>query len=148
MSKFMQAFLTGLFFTFLLDFLLFLGIFINYIQKLDIELYYNILFADNQSIIVFLIFSFIIGYLVIYNKNTKITLSITLVFFVFASLSLIPTIGYRIGEMLLMKKNVSYKSLRYTFTGNAYYDGRKNIVFYDNQLKKVIILKKDTLQKY
>ena len=50
MSKSVQALLSGLFITFLLDFFLFLGIFQNYIRVHEIDLYYNILFVDNQSI--------------------------------------------------------------------------------------------------
>ena len=147
MSKVFQAFLTGLFFTFLLDFLLSLGVFLNYIQFLEIDLYYNILFADNQNIIVFLLFTSIIGYLITYVKNTKIVLSSILFLFILAGSSLIPKVGYEIGKKLLMKTNVTYKEKRYSFTGDAYYDGRKTITFYDYELKKVIVLQKDKLIK-
>ena len=56
MNKLFQAFLTGVFFTFILDFFLFLGIFLNYIKYYEIDLYYNILFADHQNIYIYLIF--------------------------------------------------------------------------------------------
>jgi len=50
MSKLIQAFLAGIFFTFFLDFFIFLGILLHYINFYEIDLYYNILFADNQNI--------------------------------------------------------------------------------------------------
>jgi len=147
MSKIFQAFLSGLFFTFLLDFLLFLGIFLNYIQFLEIDLYYNILFADNQNIIIFLVFTSIIGYLITYVKNISITFGTILFMFILTSSSLIPKVGYEIGKALLMKTNVTYKEVRYSFTGDAYYNGRKDITFFDYELKKVIILHKKDLIK-
>ena len=148
MSKIFQAFLTGIFFTFLLDFLLFLGIFLNYIKPLEINLYYNILFADNQNIIIFLFFSVFIGYLITYIKNVKITFSIISLVFLIVTSGLIPNIGYKIGELLLMKKNVTYKNNRYTFIGDAYYIGRDKITFYDYELKKIILLKKKELKNF
>jgi len=147
MSKLFQALLTGLFFTFLLDFLLFLGIFLNYIRFLEIDVYYNILFADNQNIIVFLFFTIVIGYLITYVKNVYITFITIVSVFIIIGLTLIPTIGYEVGKTLLMKKNVIYKDKKYTFIGDSYYNGRKNITFYDYELKKVIILNKKDLIK-
>ena len=147
MSKVVQAFLSGLFFTFLLDFLLFLDIFLNYIKPLEIELYYNVLFADNQNIIIFLLFTTIIGYLITYVKSSKITFSIIFTFFLFVGAGLIPQVGYKFGEVLLMKKDVVYKDAKHTFVGNVYYNGRKSIIFYDSELKKAITLEKSKLIK-
>jgi hypothetical protein len=70
MTKLFQAFLTGAFFTFILDFFLFLGMKLNYIDKHNIDLYYNIFFADNQNIFIYGFFTLLIGYLVIYVANT------------------------------------------------------------------------------
>ena len=50
MSKLIQALLTGIFITFILDFFIFLGIKQNYIDFYEIDVYYNILFADHQNI--------------------------------------------------------------------------------------------------
>ncbi|MBN2781899.1 MAG: hypothetical protein JXQ66_01515 [Campylobacterales bacterium] len=145
MSKLFQAILTGVFFAFILDFTLFLGIFLNYIKALNIELFYNILFADNQNIYIFLAFSGLIGYLIIYVKNIKIVLTSMGVLFSFALFSLIPTIGYNIGELFFMKKNVTFKDKKYRFIGDIYYDGRAKITFYDYELKKTILLDKKDL---
>lgn len=147
MSKLVQAFLSGLFFTFIIDFLLFLGIFIHYIQFLEIDIFYNILFADNQNMILFFAISIFTGYLIIYLENTKINLIILGSLFLVVLLSLIPYIGYNVGKIILMKQNVTYQDARHTFNGDAYYDGRKTITFYDYELKRVIILQKKDLIK-
>jgi len=146
MSKFIQAFLTGIFFTFILDFFLFLGIKQNYTDFYEVGVYYNILFADHQNIIIFAIFSIIIGTLVIYINNTKLAVIILSTLFFFSVSTLIPTIGHKVGEILLMKKNVTYKNNTYTFTGDVYYDGRDKITFYDYELKKTILLDKKELK--
>ena len=146
MSKFFQALLTGIFFTFILDFFIFLGIKLNYIDFYEIDLYYNILFADNQSFILYTIFSAIIGYVVIYVNNNKVSAIILGILLFITSLTLISPIGYQLGEMMFMQKNVTLQDERLTYVGDIYYDGRKRVTFYDYNLKKVINLDKNRLK--
>ena len=145
MTKLFQAFLTGIFFTFILDFFIFLGIKLNYIDFYNIDLYYNILFADHQNIYLFSIFSIIIGYVVIYVDNNKISTVILGALFAVVSLGLIKPVGNSLGELMLMSKNITLQDSRHTYIGDIYYDGRKKITFYDYELKKVIILDKKRL---
>jgi len=147
MSKFFQAFLTGIFFTFLIDFFLFLGIKLNYINHYDIDVYYNILFADHQNIFVYLLSSLLLGFIIVYISNKKVTIITFVLLFILSLSSLIPFVGYNLGELLLMKKDVTLKDSRYTYVGNIYYIGRKNITFYDKEIKKIIILDKKELIK-
>ena len=146
MSKFFQALLTGMFFTFILDFFIILGIKLNYIDFYDIEVYYNILFADNQSFILYAIFSAIIGYLIIYVNNNKLSAIILGILFSIAALTLVPQIGHKLGEMILMQKNTTLQDERHTYVGDIYYDGRERVTFYDYNLKKVINLDKTRLK--
>jgi hypothetical protein len=144
MSKLIQALLSGMFFTFIMDFFLFLGIKENYIDPHNIEVYYNILFADHQNIFIFLFFTLVVGYLIMYT-TTKIAL-ISVGFMTVLSLStLIPPVGNAVGETLLMKKNVTIKTDKFFYHGDIYYDGRKNVTFFDYELKKVIILDKNKI---
>jgi hypothetical protein len=145
MTKAFQAFLTGIFFTFILDFFIFLGIKLHYIDFYHINLYYNILFADHQNIYLFSIFSVLIGYLVIYVDNNKTSTIILGALFAIVSLGLIKPVGNNLGELMLMSKNITLKDAKYSYIGNIYYDGRKKITFYDYELKKVIILDKKRL---
>ncbi|MFK5937837.1 MAG: hypothetical protein QM497_05500 [Sulfurimonas sp.] len=145
MSKFFQAFLTGIFFTFILDFFIFLGIKLNYIDFYNIDLYYNILFADHQNIYLYTIFSILIGYVVIYTDNNKTSTILLAALFAIVSLSLIKPIGHSLGELMLMTKNITLQDSRHTYIGDKYYDGRKKITFYDYELKKVILLDKKRL---
>ena len=146
MTKAFQAFFAGLLFTFILDFFLFLGIKQNYIDFYEIDLYYNILFADNQNIYIYTAFTVILGYLVMY-VNSKITVSIAAVLFAFVSLTLIEPIGNSVGEMILMKKNVTLNDKKYTYQGAILYNGRTEITFYDDELKRIILLNKKDLKQ-
>ncbi len=146
MSKLFQAFLSGLFFTYFIDFFLFLGIKINYIDFYEIDLYYNILFADNQNIYLFLLSTFIIGYFVIYNNSTKLKVSFIGILFFLSTLTLVSPIGHKVGELLFMKKNITLKESKHIFIGNQYYNGRNEIYFYDYELQKIIILNKKELK--
>ena len=147
MSKVFQALFTGMFIVFFLDFFLFLGIEFNYIKFYEIEVYYNILFADHQSAFIFFTLSGILGFLVTYINNTKLSLSIISILAVLSLSSLIPSIGHSIGSVLLMKTNTTLKNSKYTFVGDIYYDGRQKITFYDYELQKIIILEKKDLIK-
>jgi len=145
MSKFIQALLSGVFFTFILDFFLFLGIKQNYIDTKEIPVYYNILFADNQNIFIFLIFSILIGYLTIYISN-KTTIVIIGVMFMLTFSTLIPSIGESVGSLILQKKDVTIKNTKYTYHGDIYYIGRNTLYMYDYRFKKVLYLDKQTIK--
>ncbi|WP_324171021.1 hypothetical protein [Sulfurimonas sp.] len=147
MTKLFQAFLTGIFFTFILDFFLFLGIKQGYIDLYNIDLYYNILFADHQNIFIYTLVSAILGFIIIYINSNKLSFIVVGVLFTLSLSTLIPSIGHSVGEMLLMKKNVVLKDKKHTFYGDIYYDGRTQINFYDNELKKIILLDKKDLIK-
>lgn len=141
MSKLIQAFLSGVFFTYFIDFFFFLGVKQNYIDFFEINLYYNILFADNQNIFIFLLTTIFLGYVTIYIKSNFLSVIIVLTLFLIGASTNIPSIGYMVGEKLFMNKNVTYRNLRHTFTGDVYYKGRKEITFYDYELKRIIFLK-------
>jgi len=142
MSKLIQSFLSGVFFTFILDFFIILGVKINYIEVHNIDVYYNILFADHQNIFVFLFFTIIIGYLITYSSTKVALISIGTMFLISFS-TLVSPIGYKVGETLLMQKNTTIKTERFSYNGDIYYNGRKKITFYDYKLKRVIILDKN-----
>lgn len=146
MSKLFQALLTGIFFTFILDFFIFLGIKMNYIDFYEIDLYYNILFADNQCFILYAFVSALIGYLVIYLNNNKISAIVLGTMFAAVALTLIPPIGHKLGEIIFMTQNTSLQDSRHTYRGDIYYDGRNEITFYDYKLKKMITLDKNRLK--
>ncbi|QOP46066.1 hypothetical protein [Sulfurimonas paralvinellae] len=145
MSKIVQMILSGIFFTFILDFFLFLGIKENYIDAHGIKLYYNILFADNQNIFVFIIFTLIIGYVVMYLSNKTAIIIVSTLFLLSAS-TLIPPIGSFAGEILFMKKDITMRTDKFSYHGDILYSGRKKVTFYDHELKKVILLDKKTIQ--
>jgi len=145
MSKIVQMILSGIFFTFILDFFLFLGIKENYIDAHGIQLYYNILFADNQNIYIFTIFTLFIGYIVMYLSNKTAIIIVSTLFAITAS-TLIPPVGKMTGEMLFIKKSITINTDKFSYHGNLLYVGRKNIDFYDYELKKVIILDKNKIK--
>jgi len=145
MTKFFQAFLSGIFFTFILDFFVILGVEVNYIRPHHINIYYNILFADHQNILLFLSFTILIGYLTTYTSTKTALIGVgTLFLLTFATL--IPSVGERIGALILMKKDVTLQTKRFSYHGDIYYNGRKKITMYDYKLKKVIILNKNNLK--
>lgn len=147
MNKAIQAFLTGIFITFILDFFLFLGILLNYINFYNIELYYNILFADNQNGYLFFGLTLILGYIIVYLNNYKISLLVTGVLSFLVLLTLFQGIGHSVGEALFMKKDTILETAKRTYSGDILYDGRENITFYEHSLNKIIKISKKDLKK-
>ena len=146
MTKLLQALLVGMFITFIADYFIFLGIFLNYIHHYEIDVYYNILFWDYQNIYILIASAIIFAIISTYIANIKFTaISVGLLCLVSLS-TLIPSVGYMAGENILMKKNVTYHDDRHNFIGDVYYDGREEITFYDYELKKIILLDKKDLK--
>jgi len=147
MSKIFQALLTGVFFTFILDFFLFLGIQQHYINFYAIDIYYNILFVDNQNIFIYSFVSIFIGYLVIYLNSNKLSAIVLGMMFFLVSLTLHHDIGNFIAKKILMKENVTIQWKTHTYNGDIYYNGRDVITFYDYELKKFILLNKKDIKQ-
>lgn len=147
MNKAIQALLTGMFIVFILDFFLFLGILINYIDFYKVDLYYNILFADNQNGYLFFGLSIVLGFLVVYIKNYKISLGLIAVLSVATLSTLTQDIGHSVGESMFMTKNTTIKTSKRLYVGDIIYDGRQNITFYDYNFKKTVVLEKKDLIK-
>lgn len=147
MNKAIQAFLTGIFITFILDFFLFLGILLNYINFYNIELYYNILFADNQNGYLFFGLTFILGYIIVYLNNYKISLFVIGVLSFLVLLTLFQSIGHSVGEAIFMKKDTILETSKRTYSGDILYEGREHITFYEHNLNKIIKINKKDLKK-
>jgi ABC-type transport system involved in multi-copper enzyme maturation permease subunit len=147
MTKVIQAFLTGIFFTFILDFFLFLGIKLHYIDYYKIDVYYNILFADHQNIIVYLLMTAFIGYLTIYYARPKTAAAVLAGLFAAVLLTLAPPIGKAVGALLLLEKNQTLQDARYSYHGDIFYNDREHIYIYDDELQELLNLSKKDLKK-
>ena len=146
MSKIIQLILTGMLVTFILDFFLFLGIQLHYINYHEIDLYYNILFADNQNIYLWLFFTPLLGYVTLYLSNKMALLIVGSLFFL-TTLTLIPPIGKSVGEALFLQKESLLKTQRFSYRGDLLYSGRKNIYFYDYRLEKMLTFDKNRVKE-
>jgi len=146
-SKLVQALLTGTLITFILDFFIFLGIKQNYIDFYDINVYYNILFADHQNIYIFTLCSIFLGLMVSYFPSKNINLLILSILSLLSLSTLFSSVGYGVGEYMLMSKNQTFRDAKHSFVGDVYYNARENIIFYDYELEKIITLQKKDLIK-
>ena len=141
-SKLATAFIAGTFFAFFLDFFFILGLFLNYIQAQDIDVYYNVLFADHQSYLVFFSLVVIFGYLFLFFPSTKIATIIFGVCFALVNLTQIPSIGFQVGQMMFEKTNQIINEGEYTYIGKTVYEGRSTVWFYEEELEKIIEISK------
>ena len=146
-SKLMAALLAGMFFTFFLDFFFILGIFLNYIRPQEIDIYFNVLFADHQNIWLFSTGVVIFGYMFLFLKNTKIPVFVFIISFAFVNLVQIPSIGKDVGAMLLAQKDKVFTLGKHTYIGTIIYTGRDTVWFYDDELNKIITFKKEEISE-
>ena len=147
MIKAVQAFLAGIFFTFILDFFLFLGIHLHYINHYEIDVYYNVLFADHQSVLLYLAMTALLGYLSIYSDHPKRVALILAALFGAVLLTLLPPVGNLAGKTLLMEEDQTLYDSRYRYRGDVYYDGRDAVWIYDDELQRIVkLMKKDLKQ--
>lgn len=146
MSKLFQALLSGMFFTLILDFFLFLGLQLHYIEELEIDVYYNIFFVDNQNFLLFFFLSILLGYITLYLSN-KLSVFVVGILFILSLLTLIPSIGFQTGQMLFMQKDKTLYTNKFKYKGDIYYNGRKQIYFYDYKLEKMLRLEKNKIKE-
>lgn len=146
MSKIIQTILTGMLLTFIIDFFLFLGVQLHYINYYEIDLYYNILFADNQNIYLWLFFTALLGYVTLYLSNKTALIIVGGLFFL-ALLTLIPPIGKKAGEALFLQKDTILNTKKFSYRGDLLYSGRKNIYLYDYRLEKMLTFDKNRVKE-
>lgn len=144
--KLATAFIVGVFSAFLLDFFFILGLFLNYIQAQDIDVYYNILFADHQSYLVFFSLVVIFGYLFLFFPSPKIATIIFGACFAVVNLTQIPSIGFKAGQMMFEQTNKIIEEGKHTYIGRTVYEGRSTIWFYEEELKKLIEIQKQDMK--
>ena len=148
MSKAILALLVGIFVTFIMDFFLFLGMYLNYIKLYEIDVFYNILFADNQNFLYFIFSTLFYAVTLLYLDSKKIKIVILLLSSFIIILMLIPDISRSIADSTLMQKNARLQDSKYIYKGDIYYNGRSKIYIYDTEVSKMIILDKKEIKKW
>lgn len=145
MSAFIQAILSGIFFTLVFDFFIYLSIWFYYIQAQEIKEYFNPFFWDNQNIIllttVALFLSIVFG---VFNKIVKNSIiALLLIISLFATVY--QPFGFYLGELILKQDYTTFKDSRYTYHGYIIYEGRQEIYFYDTDVNQTFQLNKKDL---
>lgn len=143
MIKALQALLTGLFFTFLFDFSLFLGLKLHYIDAHGIKIFFNPFFVDNQNIVVLAVLTLFIGWIAIYQRSLKTALIVLTLLAVASVSSLVPPIGSKYGDALFRQPNQHINIAPHTYRGDILYVDRQKLYFFDTDLQRLITLPKD-----
>ena len=145
MSAIIQALLSGILFTMIYDFFIFLGIWFYYIQAQEIEEFFNPFFWDHQNLIILgssaLILSLVIGFL----KRPFLPLILGTLLIISLSATVVPSFGFYLGELVLKQEYITLKDARYTYHGYIIYEGRQEIYFYDNDVNQTFQLNKKDL---
>ncbi len=146
MSRAILALLVGIFVTFIMDFFLFLGIYLNYIKLYEIDVYYNVLFADNQNVLYFILSTLFYALSLLYLNSKTIKISILLLSSFITTLLLIPDVSRAVAASTLMQKNARLQDAKYIYKGDIYYNGRSKIYIYDTEVSKMIVLDKKEIK--
>jgi hypothetical protein len=130
----------GFIFISILDFLYFIGLQLNYFDFYKIDVYFNVLFFDNQNFYMLIPLSFIVGYILMYSKVSKPFLKLYVIVIILSTTTLYEPIGKSLGETVFLKDNQRFKFGSTTFSGATLYKGRTDIYIYRNDLAKTIKL--------
>lgn len=143
MIKALQAVLTGLFFTFIFDFSLFLGLKLHYIDAQGIKLYFNPFFVDNQNILIVVILTIFIGWITIYQRSVKSAIIVLSLLALSSVSALIPPIGGKMGDAIFRQTNQQITIAPHIYRGDIVYTDRHLIYFFDTDLQRIITLPKE-----
>lgn len=141
-----NSFFIGLAFVSLLDFLYFIGIKLNYFDFYKIREYFNVIFVDNQNFILLLLSCFIVGYLILYSKFSKLFTRIYIITIFLAASSIYEPIGRYFGVLEFMQKEQTFILGNSKFKGKILYKGRKYSYIYRDDLSKTIKLSNDEVK--
>ncbi len=88
----------GFIFISILDFLYFIGLKLNYFDLYNIDVYFNVLFFDNQNFYILIPLMFVIGYMLMYSAFAKIFMKIYIATILLFITTLYEPIGKSLGE--------------------------------------------------
>ncbi len=125
-TKWFNASLFGFLFLLFLDFILFVGLKLNYFDAYGIHEYFNTLFADNQPWWLLLL-SPLLGYAMLYLRHWKLFDKLYLILFLFTATTFYPPVGKRVGELLFMKQNQTVQLYGKTTKVDILYSARDGI---------------------
>ena len=139
-NRILGSLFMGLIFVSILDFLYFIGLKLNYFDFYKIDVYFNVLFVDNQNFYILLPLSFAIGYLLMYSPFVKVFMKIYIATILLFVTTIYEPIGKTLGESVFLKENQRYKLGSTTFSGATLYEGRDSIYIYRKEISKTIKL--------
>jgi len=139
-NRILGSFFMGFIFISILDFLYFIGLKLNYFDLYKIDVYFNVLFYDNQNFYLLIPLSFVVGYMLMYSPFIKLFMKIYIITILLFVTTLYEPIGKSLGESVFLKENQRYKLGSTTFSGDTLYEGRNNIYIYRKELAKTVKL--------
>jgi hypothetical protein len=138
--KFINSSLIGFVLVMLIEFLLFIGVKLNYFDYYNIKEFYNIIFFDNNPFIITFLLMPIVGYAFLYSKYSKIVESAYIVVLFLSFTTFYSHIGKKLGESFFRKDDLNFRVGKIVFQGSLLYNGRKMIYIYRKDIDKVIVL--------
>lgn len=125
--KLSNALFFGTIFVLLLDFLIFVGLKLNYFDFYGIDIYFNTLFVDNQPWLLLFFLSLALGYAMLYLRGNAIFDRIYIVLVIVSALLFYPPVGKALGERLFMEKGRSVEVLGKPMVVDILYRGRDRV---------------------
>ena len=137
-TKLFNALIFGSIFILLLDFLLFVGLKINYFDFYGIDEYFNVIFVDNQPYILLFILSIAFGYSMLYLRGSKIFDRIYIILILLFATTFYQPVAMRVGNFLFAKKNQNLQVLDTNVTMDILYKGRQSIYLKKPNLSRAV----------
>ncbi len=126
-AKLFNAFIFGSIFILLLDFLLFVGLKINYFDHYGIDEYFNTIFVDNQPYFLLFILSIALGYAMFYLKKRRVFDRIYIVLVLIFATTFYQPVADVVGNFLFAQKNQRLQVLDTNVTIDILYRGRQTL---------------------
>jgi len=137
-AKLLNALIFGSIFILLLDFLLFVGLKINYFDHYGIDEYFNTIFVDNQPYMLLFTLSIAAGYTMFYLKNRRVFDRIYIVLILIFAATFYPPVGKSIGDFLFTQKDQKLEVMDHNVTVDILYQGRQSIYLKKSELSRVV----------
>lgn len=144
MIRLIQALLSGIFVVLILDFFVFLALFLHYIEALDIPFYFNAFFIDNQPWLFLLLATIMFALLIGYNRIKIVTIAVIIAATLISLMPLIPSVGLWLGNALFTLPAYEITIDNQHYRGTLLYQGRGVLTLFDDDLQRNVTLQLPT----
>lgn len=138
MNKIVSMLIMGLLMALFPIIIVFIGVKHNYFDALAITVFYNHIFFESFPLVIYLVLASVLGVLYVLVKDIRYAAIVTIGVLLVSMLSLIPSLGFELGQKMYETSQFTVKDKIFTYKGVLQYESVNFYYLLDDDANRTI----------